>query len=126
MLENIQTLLCGWYIYMAVLGGLMSLSAGRSTGMGRLSALAGLLCLALIGLNWWPLLPVWAVDIGPYAGIDLASLLPHLVVLAVALLALFRAPRTDTRLIGLLLAGASLLPVALFFCHFDGGLRCLP
>lgn len=122
----IQALLCGWYIYMTVMSGLMTLSAGPRTRIGRLATLSTLVCVVLLGANFRPFLPSFPVDVGPYTAVDLGHLAPHLVVMVAAGAALLRAPRQDTRLIALLLAGASLLPALLFFCRFDGGLSCRP
>ena len=122
----IQALLCGWYIYMTLMSGLMTLSAGPRTRIGRLASLSALVCVLLLVANFRAILPAHPIDIGPYAAVDLGHLAPHLVIVVAAVIALLRAPRQDTRLIALLLAGASLLPALLFFCRFDGGLSCRP
>ena len=104
----IQTVLCGWYVYLAVLSVLLSLSAGRGTWLGwlgLLSAVANGLTLTL--LYGWVSLPA----------MQWATLVVNAVPLVVGLLALGLAPRQDTKLIGLLLAGAAALPV---YLHFAG------
>jgi hypothetical protein len=119
-------MLCGWYAYMAVLAVLATMSAGAGTALGRAAIAAALSCALLMAGNWWAIIPSMPADLGPYSDIDLARLAPHLLILGVAFAALLRAPRQDTRLIALLLAGAGILPMALFFCRVDGGLTCLP
>jgi hypothetical protein len=104
----IQTVLCGWYIYLAVLCGLMSASAGRGTWLARLGWLGVLASLLLL------LTLYGTVSLPALAQVTLGA---KFVPLAAGLLALAFAPRQDTKLIGLLLAGATALPI---YLHFTG------
>lgn len=109
----LQPMLCGWFGYMALLGLLMGASAGWGSRLGKL---AGLVTL----VSAWRALAM-VRPVGPnlylerWPSINLATFLLEGLVLAIALWALARAPRQDTRLIALLLAGSALLPLALYF-----------
>lgn len=101
-----QQLLCGWYLYMLVLSVLTALSAGMRTRLGALAGVGVLASALLLVTVFRPL---------PWGNVEQVTLTAKLVVLAVALLVLLAARREDTRLIALLLAGTSLLPVVLHF-----------
>ncbi len=109
-----QTILCGWFLYLAVLAGLMAASAGARTWLGRLGGLAAGAALVRVVLLWRPIGGV-TVDDGPLAGIELITLGLEACVLVAGLAGLAAAPRQDTRLIALLLAGAAVFPIALYF-----------
>lgn len=111
----LQPVLCGWTLYMAILALLTALSAGPRSRSGRLALLAMGFCLAASVLLWWPLGRTWRVAWKPLAGVDLIRFLPDLGVFLIAAGILFGHRREDTRLIALLLAGASLFPLALHF-----------
>ena len=111
----LQPILCGWYLYMAVLALLLALSAGPASRGGRL-AFVGLAATLLATLLTWRSLPwVWTVDWPPLVGLNLLRFLPDLTVLLVGAVLLIGHRRQDTRLIALLLTGAALFPLALFF-----------
>ena len=111
----IQTVLFGWFLYMAVLAALIAASAGWGTWIGKLAVAAAVAALLGAVQVWWPLVGPVFVALGPLGAVDLSTLLPDLIVLGVGLAALFAAPRQDTRLIGLLLAGSALFPIATYF-----------
>lgn len=112
---TIQVVLCGWYGYMAILAGLAMLSAGPRSRPGLLAAIGLGSCLALLVTLFW--IPPVSVIQDNWGTVSLVlSLAPLLV--GLALLAL--APRQDTRLIALLLAGSSLLPLVLYFWQPGG------
>ncbi len=103
-----QSFLCGWYLYLTVLSGLMTASAGRQTWIGRLGMVAFaasvLLLLAVYGTVSLP-------------AVEMVTLGAKIVPVVAGLAALAFAPRQDTKLIGLLLAGAAAMPV---YLHFGG------
>jgi hypothetical protein len=111
----LQPVLCGWTLYMAVLALLAALSAGRRSRSGRLALLALGFCLAAIVMLWWPLGRPWRLAWEPLAEVDLLRFLPDLAVFLIAAGILVGNRRQDTRLIALLLAGASLFPLSLHF-----------
>ncbi len=109
-----QTILCGWFLYLAVLAGLMAASAGPRTWLGWLGGLAAGAALARVVVLWRPIAGV-TVDRGPLAGIELVALGMEACALAAGLAGLVAGRRQDTRLIALLLAGAAVFPIALYF-----------
>lgn len=114
-MEPLQWMLCAWFGYMAVLALLATLSAGPRTRLGLLGGAAALTCLILLVTQFWvPSLPVLA------SNWNTVSLLLGVVPLAAGLALLALAPRQDTKLIGLLLAGSSLLPLLLHFWQPGG------
>jgi hypothetical protein len=110
--SGMQLMLCGWYIYMAVLAGLAALSAGPRTGLGLLAlAGAGAAAVLVLLLFWSPPIP----GLSTYRTAVTFGL--TLVPVAAGLAQIVAAPRQDTKLIGVLLAGASALPLLLYFWH---------
>jgi hypothetical protein len=114
-LSGTQLMLCGWYGYMAVLAVLAALSAGPRTASGLLAIGAALAAGLLVALLFWtpPLPGLWAQRT---AFTFTLNLVPVLAGLALVLL----APRQDTKLIGVLLAGSSALPLILYFWQPGG------
>ncbi len=111
----LQPVLCGWYVYMAVLALLLALSAGPASRGGRLALLALVAAILANVMTWRPLPWTWSVAWPPLAGVNLLRLLPDLADFLVGAGLLLFHRRQDTRLIALLLAGAALFPMALFF-----------
>lgn len=111
----LQPVLCGWTLYMAVLALLTALSSGTRSRSGRAALLAVGLCLLAVVLLWRPLGGPWRVAWKPLADVDLLRFLPDLGVFLIAAGILVGNRRQDTRLIALLLAGASLFPLSLHF-----------
>ncbi len=98
---SIEAFLCGWHLYLAVMGLLLAFSAGRSTVLGRLALVAAALSVvAALGI-FRPLLN------------SQTMLGANFVVIAVGVLGLVVARRSDTRQIALLYAGAAALPLLL-------------
>jgi hypothetical protein len=109
-MDSLQWMLCGWYVYMAVLAGLATLSAGPRTKHGLVAAVALVACVLLLVTVWWvPGLPLLA------SNWNLVTLVLGAVPLVAGGLLIALAPRQDTKLIALLLAGSSLLPLVLHF-----------
>lgn len=109
---SLQPILCGWYIYMAVLSFLLALSAGPRTRIGLLGGLSGIVSLIMV--------PELFTGYG--ASLTLGA---KLFVLATALISLFFSKRSDTRMIALLLVVAAAFPLFLHFCTIDGrGVSC--
>lgn len=108
--SGIQLMLCGWYAYMAILAVLATLSAGPRTVLGLLGITGALAAGSLVVLLFWtpPLPGLWAQRTAITFALNLVPVLAGLVLL------LF-APRQDTKLIGVLLAGSSALPLILYF-----------
>jgi hypothetical protein len=113
----IQTVLFGWFLYMALLAALVAASAGWGTWIGKLAVVAALVSLFSAVQLYWPIISPRFVTLGSMEAVDLTTLLPELFILGTGLAALAAAPRQDTKLIGLLLAGSSLLPIATYFYH---------
>jgi len=109
----IQPILCGWLLYLAVMAALMTASAGPRTWLGRLGAAATVIALGRAVTLWWPLGRTYFVPLGSAGDVDLLTFGPDVAIFAIALVHLLFAPRQDTRLIALLLAGAATLPVLL-------------
>ena len=109
-MSGIQLMLCGWYGYMAVLAVLAALSAGPRTGLGLLALLGAAAAGALAVLLFWSVpLP------GLVANRTALTFALNLVPVVVGLAQVLFAPRQDTKLIGVLLAGSSALPLSLYF-----------
>lgn len=114
-MDSLQWLLCAWFGYMAILALLAMLSAGPRTRPGGIAALALITSLVLMVTQFWvPSLPLLSTN---WSTLSLILLVLPLLV-GLALLAL--APRQDTKLIALLLAGSSLLPLVLYFWQPGG------
>jgi hypothetical protein len=108
-------MLCTWFAYMTVLAVLAALSAGPRTTLGLAAGVAAVCCAALALTQFWvPPLPLLS------ANWDLVTLLLGAVPLVIGGLLMARAPRQDTKLIALLLAGSSLLPLLLHFWQPGG------
>ena len=123
---RLEPFLCGWYLYMLVLAGLMLLSSGRRTRRGYVAGFA-CLCILVLMASLWLSFDAYFIAIGPYPSVDLFRLLPKLVILAISADTALRADRQDTRLIALLLLAATALPLALDFCGFgEKGFTCKP
>lgn len=101
---NGMMLFCGWYMYEAVIAGLMAASAGGRTWLGRIGMGAAILAVYLLfaQLNLVGTRPAW------FIGANVA-------VLAAGLAGLIFSRRSDTRQIALLLAASAAVPVALAF-----------
>jgi hypothetical protein len=111
----LQTILCGWYVYLAVLALLAAASAGRETWTGRV-ALAGAVCCGLVVLFlYW--VPPWPAMQDHMDAITTAL---KVAVLAVGVIVIVGGRRQDTKLIGVLLAGTAALPLFLNFWQFPG------
>ena len=114
-MDGLQWMLCGWFGYMAVLAGLAMLSAGPRTRAGLVAAIALVTCVILLVTQFWvPSLPALA------SNWNTVSLLLAALPLVVGLALLALAPRQDTKLIALLLAASSLLPLVLHFWQPGG------
>jgi len=100
--------LCGWYVYLAILATLMAASAGGRTAIGRLAQVATAVAVVQLVMLYW-------VPRALRPGIVPIRLGADAFLLAVGLIGLLRAPRQDTKLIALLLAFVSLLPLGLYF-----------
>lgn len=100
----LQPMLFAWYIFMIVLALLMRASAGGRSWAGRLALVAVILDVVLLVTLLRPLSFQQIVTLGAPVG-----------VLIIGLLAASRAPRQDTRLIALLLAGSAIFPLVLYF-----------
>lgn len=107
-LFSLVPVLCGWYLYLAVLALLQALSARARSWLGLLSI--GGVVVALLEVVWlyWP---GWV----PAGWLPWLQLGGAVYLVAIGLLGLAFGGRQDTRLIGLLLAGAALLPIVLYF-----------
>jgi len=111
----LQPILCGWFGYLAILALLMTASAGWHTWLGKLGAVAAVAAASRAVAVWRPLFGSAHVRVGAAGTVDLVTVVPDGLVLVVAVVALVAARRQDTRLIALLLVGAALFPLALYF-----------
>jgi hypothetical protein len=100
----VQPMLFAWYIFMIVLAVLLRASAGKRSWVGQAALVAVLLAILLLVTLLRPVTYQQAITLGA-----------PIAVLVIGLLATVRAPRQDTRLIGLLLAGSAIFPLVLFF-----------
>jgi hypothetical protein len=94
--------MCGWHMYLALISGLVALSAGLKTPVGAacVAAAAASLFLITSTVRLYPPALVLAAD---------------LLVLGAGVFALLASRRADTRNIALLMAGGGVLPVLAFF-----------
>jgi hypothetical protein len=97
-------MLCGWYVYMAVLAGLTAASAPRGTQRWLAGVLAGFSVVLLVSLFWWP-----------FGALETVALTLKLMTLVGATWITVAGRRQDTRLIALMLAFAAGLTVAFHF-----------
>jgi hypothetical protein len=111
----IQTVLFGWFLYMALLAALVAASAGWGMWIGKLAVVAALVSLFGAVQLYWPFVSPRFVTLGSLEAVDLTTLLPVLFILGTGLTALIAAPRQDTKLIGLLLAGSAVFPIVTYF-----------
>jgi hypothetical protein len=103
-----QNLLCGWFLYLTILSALTALSAGPRSKLG-------LLAWAAAGCGLFLLLTLFGtLDVPRLGMLELAA---KVYILAAGALVLLVSRREDTRLIALLLTGAAVFPLVLYFYH---------
>ena len=109
----LRSFLCGWYIYLAVLSGLMAASAGPKTRVGRVGIAGVLVAAVSVPLQYW----VPGILVASMGWLRLAG---DLFLLAVGLIGLIAGRRQDTKLIALLVAAVVALPIFLYFYQPPG------
>lgn len=105
--------LCGWYLYLAILTGLMSASAGPRTWLGRIGIAAAVVAVVSMPLQYW----VPAVLVHSMGSLRIAG---DLFLLAVGAVGIVAGRREDTKLIALIVVAVAALPVFLYYYQPPG------